>query len=141
MSVLRLCKFCRHQVVPVRPQPFAAISVRSAGATGSVSKYLQDELAKRQIEQQRVAEGYPLDYEPRYFPWCSKLTLSREKAEEILAELEAADDRQARAELEAGRIVIDYANGYVLPIYVTCARGNPNGECAEFEAHRSPSVP
>jgi hypothetical protein len=141
MSVLRLCGACRHQVVPVRPTPFAATSVRSAGTTSSVSEYLKDELAKRQIEEQRVAEGYPLDYEPRYFPWCSRLTVSRDQAEVIRAELEAGDDRQARAELDAGRIVIDYANGSVLPIYVTCARGNPNGECAEFQARRSPSVP
>lgn len=134
MSALRLCRACRHQVLPARPQPFAPRGVTSAGATGSVNEYLDDEFSKRKIEEQRVAEGYPLDYEPRFFPWCKKLTMSKETAQTLCNELMEGTDTAAQQALKEGRVIIDFANGVVLPIYVTCARGNPQGDCAEFEA-------
>ena len=137
MNPLRLRSACRYQVVPVRPRPFAPNSVRSARATSSVSEYLEDEFQKREIEEQRVAEGYPIDREPRFHAWCSKLTVSQQRAESLRAQLLAGDDTEARTELDAGRIVIDFANGSVLPLYITCARGNPNGNCAEFQARRA----
>lgn len=132
-KVLRLCSACRHQVVPARPQLFAPRAVASAGTTTSVNDWLEDEFSKRKIEESRVAEGYPLDYRPRFFSWCKKLTLSEEKANRICDELMAGNDADAREALKEGQIVIDYANGIVLPIYVICTRANPHGNCGAFE--------
>jgi len=134
MSALRLCSACRHRVLPVRPQPFAPRAGRSAGATDTVNKYLEDELGKRKIEEQRVAEsGFPFVSEPRYHPWCSKLTISKQEAADLRKELLAGNDARARQEELAERIVIDYANGVVLPVYAMCARANRNGDCAVFQ--------
>ncbi len=130
---LRLCSACIHQQVPKRPQPFAAHAVMSAGTTDSVNNFLEDEFNKRKIEEQRVAEGYPLDYKPRFFPWCRKLTLSAARVQAIQQALHNGTDGGAHEAHEAGRIVIDYANGNVLPVYVICARANPNGDCDQFE--------
>jgi hypothetical protein len=133
MSALRLCRACRYQVVPARPQPFAK-KVRSSGSTDSVNEHLDDEYSKRKIEEQRIAEGYPLDSEPQFHPWCRELTMSEGKARKICNELVAGDDTNARAALREHRIVIDYANGIVLPIYISCTRANPAGDCDRFKA-------
>ena len=129
---LRLCSACRYQVAPPPPQPFAPTSRRSGGITDSGNDHQEDQYTRRKIEEGRVGEGYPFDSEPEFFPWCAKLTVSKEEAAVIRKDLAAGRDAAAREALAKGRIIIDYANGSVLPIYITCARANPAGECAEF---------
>lgn len=73
---------------------------------------------------------------PGFFPWCRKLTVSKQEAAAICHELMAGNDARARQLDKEERISIDFANGVVLPLYVVCARANPKGECAVFEARR-----
>jgi hypothetical protein len=129
---LRLCDACRYQVKPPPPLPFTPTSRKSGGITESGNDHQEDQFNKRKIEEGRVAEGYPFDSEPEFFPWCRKLTMSKEEAEGVRLKLMAGDDTAARQALAKDRIIVDYANGSVLPIYVTCTRANPSGECAEF---------
>jgi len=130
---LRLCAFCLYQVQPPPPQPFAPTSRRSGGITESGNNQQEDQLAKRKVEEGRVGEGYPFDSEPEFFPWCRKLTMTKEETGRIRKELMVGNDAAAREALAKDRIIIDYANGSVLPIYVICARANPDGRCADFQ--------
>jgi hypothetical protein len=135
MSVPRLCSACRHQVLPVGPLQLAAGGIRSAAGTTTANDHLADELAERNIEDQRVKVGSEVFLsEPRFFPWCRKLTPSKQEVEAIRRAWTAGNDQLVQA--YDRRIAIDYAKGIVMPIYVVCARANPRGECAAFERRR-----
>jgi len=59
--------------------------------------------------------------------------MTKEETGRIRKELMVGNDAAAREALAKDRIIIDYANGSVLPIYVICARANPDGRCADFQ--------
>jgi hypothetical protein len=135
MSVLRMCSDCRHRVPPLGPAvPIAPRTARSGAVGGSVNKLLEGQHGDRVEEEQKVGACLPFLEEPRYFPWCRKLTMSRQEAAALRRELLAGDDRRAREAQLARRIAIDFADGVVLPIYAVCACANKSGQCAEFEA-------
>jgi hypothetical protein len=113
---------------------FAPGSRLSPGQVRAATEIMENEAKLRAIEQQRVNEGLKFDYPPSFFPWCRRYTATPEQVAAVQQGLLSGDDQAYRdaqdAELE---LIIDFANGTVEPVYVLCARKNPDGRCAGHE--------
>ena len=130
----RFCTSCAHYAPPRRVAAFAPGSRLSPGQVRAATEIMENEAKLRAIEQQRVNEGLKFDYPPSFFPWCRKYTATPAQVAAVRQGLLSGNDRPYRdaqdAELE---LIIDFANGTVEPVYVLCARKNPDGRCAGHE--------
>ena len=106
------CADCSHYRLKTLANPFSnVLDVWTPDILAAKNEWEQEQREIALNEQQRIEAGLDFDYEPNYVPWCWRWTYQESAIE-----------------------YTDPVSRETSPVYIPCARGNPDGQCGLFEA-------